>query len=290
MTGYGRGTVTSAGMNIEVELSSVNRKQFDLRLNLPRGLMSLESRLRDYVHDFISRGNITGIVRVGISENMQKRSVVINRSIASAYLDTIRKAARDLGIENDITAKSLIRLPEVIQYKDVLDDTDKVWTIMKKALKEAVSELVKMRETEGAALEKDLVSRLEKMECRLSRIRKYAPRVPVKHRELLKNKLKSAGVDSSENNMKALMREVVIFAERSDISEEIIRLDSHFKHTEKLMKSRKPVGRALDFICQEMFREINTIGSKANDREIAGQVIRFKTELESIREQVQNVE
>ena len=172
---------------------------------------------------------------------------------------------------------------------DLTEDPTRVWCLLRRALKQAVSELVRTREQEGRALAKDIRRRLRNMRRIHSAIARCAPRVAARFAETLRKRVSKAGIDvASDDPM--LLREVVFFAERSDISEELVRLESHFEQVETRIGSKEPVGRALDFLCQEMFREINTIGSKAADAEISRSVVDFKSELECAREQVQNVE
>ena len=289
MTGYGNGEASSAGVKIDIELSSVNRKQFDMRVNLPRQMVGMDSRVRELVNGSVSRGYVTGVVRVDYAGNGKGNAVSVNMELAEAYVKTLRQAARKLGLKDDLSAKSLSQFPDIIRHEDVLEDSAKIWRLMKKALTAALNHLVEMRKTEGKALEKDLVKRLKLMNDKLVRIKKVAPGVVDKRIKLLRTRIKNADIDLS-GSKEMIAREMVLYADRCDISEEIVRLDSHFAHMAKIMKSEKPVGRALDFLCQEMLREINTIGSKANDKAISENVIKLKTELECVREQVQNVE
>ena len=289
MTGYGRGSAALAGVEVDVELSSVNRKQFDMRLNLPRGLMALEARIREGVQKRVSRGMVTGNVRISLKEKARAEAVTVNRKLAKAYVKELRSAADDLGLPDDLSLRALLSLPDVLQFHNVAEDTEKVWRPLERAVKQAVTELVRMRHQEGRALAKDIAGRLDKLVRLVAGIRERAPKVRKRHEQQLRKRLErvDAGVGRDDPS---LLRELCLFAERSDISEEIVRLESHFAQVEKAQGSREPCGRSLDFLCQEMFREINTIGSKASDTMISRSVIQFKSELECIREQVQNVE
>lgn len=289
MTGFGVGEASGAGLKIEVEMSAVNRKQFDVRVGLPRAHVVLEPRVRELIQKGIARGNVTVTVRVSVADGSQLKGISVDRSLSRALLRQLRQTAKELGLADDLTASSLLRLPEVIQCKELSEDSEKVWLLLKKALRQALGELNAMREAEGATLASDLQARLAKLRRRLKALQKLAPLVPARCRVNLHKRLKTAGLGVGQLD-EVVAREIALFADRSDISEEIVRLDSHFQQAEQLMGSRKPVGRALDFVCQEMFREINTIGSKGNDARISRQVIHFKTELESVREQVQNIE
>ncbi len=287
MTGFGRAMSSAGGAKIEVEISSVNRKQKDIRVSLPRDLAAMESRVKSRIEKSVSRGSVTAVINVGHSRHGGK-SFVIDSEEASALIRQIRKTAGVLKMKDDLGAAALLALP-VIREKELVDDREKIWSVLEKLLDNAVRDLVKDRKREGVVLEKDITGRWDKIEKILARIKKQAPRVAGKYRERLKKRLSEAGFESGENNV-SLMREIAMFADRADISEEITRLDSHFAHGLKLINGRKACGRALDFLCQEMFREINTIGSKANDGVISRLVVLFKTDLECVREQVQNVE
>lgn len=288
MTGFGRGSASAGGIKVDVELSSVNRKQFEVRLSLPRQVSALESRVNTIVHDRIARGAVTGAVKVSAA-SAAKGGLRVDSGAAEACLQALRKAGLKLGLKDDLTLHTLLQLPEVVQFHDVAEDTERVWTLLSRALDEALSGLLAMRSTEGKALEADIRKRFAGLGRHLGVIRRLAPAAQKKYGQALRARLHKSSIPLSASDPQ-LLREIAIWADRSDISEEIVRLDSHLKHVEGMLRENKPVGRALDFLCQEMFREINTIGSKANEAGISRQVVHFKTELESIREQVQNVE
>lgn len=289
MTGYGRGEACSGGMKAEAELSSVNRRQFDLRLNLPDNMYFMEHRLRDLVHSTIKRGYVAGSVKLSYVKGSAPGKVDVNAELAEAYVKTMRRAARKLDLHDDLSAGMLARIQGVVVCRDERDDSEKVWRLVKKAVKTALGNLSEMRGTEGDALRTDINRRIERLRAFLEKVKKLSPGITSRYRTSLKKRLGNAGIDPRDCP-DSVAREIALFAERCDISEETVRLDSHFNHAEKLMNSGKPAGRALDFVCQEMFREINTIGSKANSAAVSGIVIDFKTELECVREQVQNVE
>jgi uncharacterized protein (TIGR00255 family) len=289
MTGFGRGEASAAGLKVEVELSSVNRKQFDLRVNLPRALSALESRVHARVHKTVARGNLSANIRVGRKDSQAGGAVQVDGDTARAYLRELRALAHTLKIKDDLTLSMLVGQPGVIRYEPVPDDTEKIWNLMDKALRTALKNLQFMRRTEGTALQEDITQRLNTLQRSLGVIQKAAPGVSKKRAKVLKGRLQELGVAWLKDDP-GLQRDLAMFADRVDISEELTRLDSHFKQARSLLGRSAPVGRALDFVCQEMLREINTIGSKASDAGIAKQVIRFKAELECVREQVQNVE
>ncbi len=289
MTGYGRGAATASGISIEVELSSVNRKQFDVRVSLPRTLSVLESRVTKLLRGSISRGMVIGTVGVRVSGERRSRAIGVDDHVVAAYVRAFRAVGKTLKLDDDLTLSTVARLPDVIVADDATADAEKVWRVMRRALIDALEGLQEMRVREGAALQKDLAKRLRALRRGVARIRRIAPTVPQRHRDALLARLDKAQLGVDPENER-LLREISLFAERSDISEEITRLASHFEQMDELMAAEKPCGRALDFLCQEFLREINTIGSKANDARLSRLVVEFKSQLECVREQVQNVE
>jgi len=289
MTGFGRGEASAGGITIETELSSVNRKRFDARISLPRPLMMLESQAYELLREKMSRGMINGSVKMDVSGTARRKCLVINRDTAKACISGLRKTAAELRLDDNLSARELVYLPDVVRHESLPVDAQCVWPLLKTALRKALEELIENRKTEGKAIERDLVRRFTALRRMLEQIRKKAPRVANHYRTALRKRISSMGIALPLTDA-GLMRELALFAERSDISEEIVRLQSHFAQASKFVRSKTSSGRGLDFLCQEMFREINTIGSKANDASITRHVIAFKTDLESIREQVQNVE
>jgi uncharacterized protein (TIGR00255 family) len=277
------------GVKVEVELSSVNRKQMDISVSLPRSLAALEPLVYEEIHKSLSRGRVTGEVVIRLSTHARQKAVCVDEALAETYLAELRKAAKHLKLKDDFGGSLLLNLPDVLRYEQPIDAAEKAWPIVGKALKAALKALIQMRAREGAALQKDIEQRFGKIGAALERIRKQAPSVAESYREKLQARLKAAGftVESSDERM---LRELALFADRSDITEEVTRFDSHIKQARHLMQAAEPVGRSLDFLAQEMFREVNTMGSKANDSGILKDVVALKAELERIREQVQNIE
>ena len=289
MTGYGRGEASRDGIKITTEITSVNRKQSEITVYLPRELEPLEAQARAELNKRIARGRVT--VKVGLhAAEALPGQVEVNVAVAKAYVDELRKMARDLKIADNISLEALVRLPGVLGAGDEVTDAEKFWPILEQALAGAMEALVKMRAKEGAHLAKDLQGRIKAMRKGVATIKAAAPEMVKRYREQLQQRIANAGLPLPPEEDERLLKEVVYFADRSDISEELARLQSHFKQFEDCAKSDEPVGRTLDFLAQEMNREINTIGSKAQDSEIAREVVQFKAELEKFREQVQNVE
>ena len=290
MTGYGCGECVSKGAKIFVELSSVNRRQVEVALSLPSEIEALEPELRKILLASVSRGRVSGRVILERPAGKANRDIIINEAQATVYKTALRKLADEIKINDDISLESLLRLPGVLETVDKRISSSSLLPALKKAFKQALSQLQLMRYKEGEYLRKDLTKRLAGLKALSKKISKQAPKVIVMHRKRLIERLAKADIQEQDINDERFLREVVYFTDRSDITEELTRLDSHFMQMQGCLRENEPVGRKLDFLAQEMFREINTIGSKANDSEIAKEVVAIKTELEKIREQVQNVE
>jgi len=288
MTGYGRGECSERGFKITVEVSSVNRKQSEIAVNLPRDLEVLEAQIRDEINRVVSRGRLT--VRVSAHAAESASTSHINTTLARTYLRQLRALAKELKLTDEVTLDLLARAPGVLQPTAAIDEADQLWPATAKALKEALRVLIKMREREGAFLAKDLKARIATMRKGVARIAERAPGVAERYREQLLKRIKAAGVEAPSLEDERLIKEVVYFADRSDVTEELTRLESHFRQFDDCVKSTEPMGRTLDFLAQEMNREINTLGSKGNDAAISRDVVLLKAELEKFREQVQNVE
>jgi uncharacterized protein (TIGR00255 family) len=290
MTGYGCGECAQDGLKITVELSSVNRKQSDVIINLPRELEVLEAQMRDEINRKITRGRLTVRVTVHTANSQFRGSVNLNVGLARAYVRELKQLAKELSLSNTITLDHLLRAPGVLQADQDVADAEDFWPAVKKALDLALEMLLKMRVREGEHLSRDLSNRVAVMRKSAARIQKQAPKVAERYRQQLMERVKNAGVELNGTDDERLLKEVVYFADRSDISEELTRLQSHFQQFDDCVKSKDAVGRTLDFLAQEMNREINTIGSKANDSLISREIVVLKAELEKFREQAQNVE
>lgn len=288
MTGYGRGEFSRDGIKIVVELRSVNRRQAELNLKLPNELECLESRVRDGVNAAFARGRcdlIASMERPGAP--VQAR---VNRAAARAYAAEFEALAREMGSTEKPSLELLARCPGVIESVATESDPDALWPVVEPALKGALAAFNQTRDQEGRHLADDLALRVTNLRAAHVRIRTQAPEVSRRFREQLLQRIRTAGLDTIRDDDERLVKEVVLFADRSDISEELARLESHFAQFDLCLKSTEAVGRKLDFLAQEMNREINTIGSKANDALISADVVLLKTELERFREQAQNVE
>jgi len=290
MTGYGRGECAQDGFKVTVELSSVNRKQTEISVYLPRELEALESRIRDEINRRVARGRLTVKVSMHAADGSSTGRVRLNVPLAKAYARELNRLAKELKLAGAVTIEALLRAPGVLQTDEGLTDAEAFWPAVEKSLNKGLDALVKMREREGTHLTRDLQKRIAVVEKSVERVQKQAPEVVKRFQEQLRERIRNAGLEMPGVDDERLLKEVVYFADRSDISEELTRLQSHFQQFDDCVKSREPVGRTLDFLAQEMNREVNTIGSKANDAVISREVVTLKAELEKFREQVQNVE
>jgi len=289
MTGFGRGEAAAGGVQVTVELSSVNRKQLDLRLNIPRPLAALESRVQKMIGASVSRGGVTATVTVVWTDAAKRGAVTLDMERAAGYIEALRAAGKALNLGGDIGIETLLRLPDVIVCNDVTQDGERVWPALQKALRVALDQLQEMRRAEGLALAADIRKRFGQLGKRAGQVAKLAPAVVKNHRKALGERIAAMKLEEGPAP-EQIAREVAMFADRCDISEELVRLNSHFDQVGTLMERSDPAGRAFDFLCQEILREINTIGSKANDARLTAHVIEMKAGLECIREQVQNIE
>jgi uncharacterized protein (TIGR00255 family) len=290
MTGHGRGECSQDGFKVTVELSSVNRKQAEIAVTLPRELELLEGQMREVIHRAISRGRVTARVSIHTARGRDSARMHLNPTLARAYAKELSALARQLKLKDDVTLDHLVRAPGVFQTDEDLAGEEDFWPAVEAALNKALAALLKMRAREGAHLAKDLTHRIGVMRAAVAGIRQNAPLVAERYRAALHERIKAAGLDGIAPDDERLMKEVVFFADRSDISEELTRLQSHFQQFDDLTQSKEPVGRTLDFLAQEINREVNTIGSKANDALISRDVVTLKAELEKFREQAMNVE
>ncbi len=290
MTGYGRGESARDGFKITVELSAVNRRQSEISVNLPRELELLEAPVRDAINAQIARGRVTARITLHAANGKFAVRAHLNLPLAKAYTAELGRLAKQLKLAGEVTLDQILRAPGVFQSDEELARAENIWPAVQSALKQALAALVKMREREGAHLAQDLAARIRVMRQSADKIQKQAPVTAENYRQQLVERIRSAGLENIPPDDERLLKEVVLFADRSDISEELTRLQSHFQQFEDCRKAKEPVGRTLDFLAQEMNREINTIGSKANDAVISRAVVTLKAELERFREQVQNVE
>jgi len=288
MTGFGRGQTAAAGWSVTVEISAVNRKQLDVAVNLPNGLAEREPEVKRQVGEAVSRGRVQVRVEVA-SESGGENTLHFDETLARQYVEAARVISTSTGVETRLAAADLFRAPGVFRIEENLPPVDEVCASMHDAIEAALRQLVAMQEREGDHLRSDLADRLGRIENEVASVAERAPRVVENYRKNLSMRLADSGLDLDLDDER-VQREIGLYADRSDISEEVTRIESHVGQFRRYLDAVEPCGRPLDFLCQELNREINTIGSKANDSVIAQRVVEAKTELEKIREQVQNVQ
>ncbi len=288
MTGYGRGEVDHNGAKFSVEVNSVNRKQSDIVVNLPRDLAELEPRIRQTINEKISRGRTNVVVALHNGES-GPRTLALDTALARSYHEAMRALQKELSAPGEITIGTILQAPGVMRLPEENINASKVWPAVERALDSALGELIKMREREGKHLAKDLIHRLKTIRKELKEVRALHPGVVTKYRDAMLDRINKAGLNVALDDER-LLKEISFFADRSDISEEVTRLESHLAQFAHHLRKNEPVGRTLEFITQEISRELNTLGAKSNDAAISQRVVTCKAELEKIREQIQNLE
>jgi uncharacterized protein (TIGR00255 family) len=288
MTGFGRGAASTETWQATVEITSVNRKQAEVVIQAPRELSELDSVIRKTVLAVLSRGRIQVSITL---ERAQATSAgfSIDPALALAFSTAFAELGEIVGRELTPTAADFLRQPGIVTVGSGSIDPESAWLAIEPALLHALAQLAAMRAREGADLKADFIARLSILVAHAQKIADDAPARPLRQRELLTKRLRDSGLELDPADER-VAKEIALFADRCDISEEITRLDSHFAKFLEYLHAADAPGRALDFLCQELFREFNTIGSKANDATIAQVIVEAKTELEKIREQVQNIE
>ncbi|MBR0411010.1 MAG: YicC family protein [Eubacterium sp.] len=288
MTGFGRGEYVSDEYKVTVEVKAVNHRYCDLSIKLPRKLNSLERKLRSYIKKAVSRGKLDVYVSF---EELSERTVVVSLSeaVSRQYYDACMRLSDMLDIPDDLTAMRLARMPEVLTLTEEDRDLIELEPHLMAALKQALGQFADSRISEGRHLEEDIAGKLSEMEANILTIEKRYPLMLADYRKKLLDKVTELLGESSIDENR-IATEVVIYADKICVDEETVRLRSHIKHMKDELEAGGTIGRKLDFIAQEMNREANTILSKANDMEISNCAIDLKTEIEKIREQVQNIE
>ena len=288
MTGYGKSEQTIDSLNVTVEIKSVNHRYFEFSARVPREYGFLEEKLKKYCNSLITRGKVECYVSV---EDLEEREmeVNVNETLAAGYVKALKELSERFGLKDDISAVTLSRYPDVITLHKASEDEERIWNAVKTVAETAVSKFIEMRETEGSKLRGDILSRADYIiEC-VEFIEGCSPETVREYNEKLKQRMKEllgyAAVDEQR-----LLNEAAIYADKIAVDEETVRLRSHISQLREFMNSSEAIGRKLDFLVQEINREANTIGSKAQDVDIAKKVIAIKAEVEKIREQVQNIE
>lgn len=289
MTGFGKGDSRIEDKHFQVELKSVNHRYMDINIKLPKVFTYLEENIRNLIKSYLQRGRIEVYI---IYENIDSSDVNISvdMSLAREYLSSLLKIEKDLLVKNDITTSLIVNFPNVIRIEKAEENEEEIWQCLQEALDDALTKLVIMRKKEGDKLKADMLKRLNKINNFLVQIENRSPIIVQEYRQKLTDRIKEIVDEQFDLDDGRIAVEVALFADKSNITEEIVRLNSHIEQFIKILDEDDAVGRKLDFLLQEMNREINTIGSKANDLATANLVINIKSELEKMREQVQNIE
>ncbi|MBO5082720.1 MAG: YicC family protein [Lachnospiraceae bacterium] len=287
MTGFGRAEIADGNRKCTVEIKSVNHRYLDLNIKMPKKLNFFEAAIRNVLKEYIQRGKVDVFITY---EDLTEQNVSIkyNKEVASEYLKYLRQMSEEFGLDDDIRVSTLSRYPEVFSMEDVDIDEEELWNMLEKAIRKAAEGFVETRIKEGENLRDDMISKLDGMLKHVDFIAERSPAIVQEYKQRLEEKVKEL-LDSNVDEAR-ILTEVTIFADKSCVDEELVRLRSHIETTKDTLMQGGSVGRKLDFIAQEMNREANTTLSKSNDLEISNVAIELKTEIEKIREQIQNIE
>lgn len=288
MTGYGKGVSKREGKTITVELKTVNHRFLDCNFKLPRTFLFVEDRVRKAISSAISRGHVDMFLTYEQTA-VDEGAYTVDSELAINYLAAAQKLSLATGLANDLTLSSLLKVPDIVTKEQAVEDEDLLAEMTLEALKQALDNLKIMREREGLALKADISRKLDNIASSLAIIKEFAPLVVEDYREGLNARIAEV-VAPTQVDMQRLATEVALYADHCAIDEEITRLGTHISNMRALLDVDEPVGRKMDFLVQEFNRETNTIGSKANDMRITGQVLAIKNEIEKMREQAANIE
>ena len=288
MTGFGRCEIAEAERKITVEMKAVNHRYLDVNIKMPKKLNFFEAAIRGLLKQYVQRGKVDIFITY---EDFTENNVCIkyNKDIASEYMKYLTQMAEEFELDNDIRVSSLSRYPEVFTMEEQTMDEEELWKLLEKALTGAIKGFVETRVVEGEHLKNDLIEKLDGMLTHVDYIASRSPEIIAEYKKKLEEKVKELLEDVKVDESRLLM-EVTIFADKVCVDEEIVRLRSHIETTKQTLTDGGSIGRKLDFIAQEMNREANTILSKANDLAISNRAIELKTEIEKVREQIQNIE
>lgn len=288
MTGYGRAKLQKESREYIVEMKSVNHKYLDMNIKLPRNLFCMEDRVRKSISNKISRGKIDVFITY-INNGIEGKNILINKDIARLYIKELEELANENNIASGLRATEISKLPEVLNIAIDEDDEDKIWSDLNECLEEALSNFVNMRETEGERIKLDLEERLNEINENVAKIIQNSTGLIEEYVVKLRNRIKEM-LDTDIVDETRLAQEIVIYSDKISIEEEITRIKSHIEQFRTLLDEKDPIGKKADFIIQEMNRETNTMGSKSGSIDIINLVIKIKTQIEDIREQIQNIE
>ncbi len=288
MTGFGRSEIVKGNRKISVEIKSVNHRYLEAGIKMPKKLNVFESRMRDLLKKYATRGKIDIFINYEDDSESQV-NLKFNQNIADEYMAIFNNMSEKYNLKNDMTVGGLARFPEVITMDEVQEDEEELWHFIEEAMKAALEQFVNTRILEGENLKKDLLGKLGHMEELVAFVEKRSPEIMKEYRSKLESKVKELLGDTTIDESR-IATEVIIYADKICVDEETVRLRSHIEHARKCLNEDGGIGRKMDFIAQEMNREANTTLSKANDIEISNAAIDLKTEIEKVREQIQNIE
>lgn len=288
MTGFGRSEIVKGNRKISVEIKSVNHRYLEAGIKMPKKLNVFESRMRDLLKKYATRGKIDIFINYEDDSESQV-NLKFNQNIADEYMAIFNNMSEKYNLKNDMTVGGLARFPEVITMDEVQEDEEELWHFTEEAMKAALEQFVNTRILEGENLKKDLLGKLDHMEELVAFVEKRSPEIMKEYRSKLESKVKELLGDTTIDESR-IATEVIIYADKICVDEETVRLRSHIEHARKCLNEEGGIGRKMDFIAQEMNREANTTLSKANDIEISNAAIDLKTEIEKVREQIQNIE
>ena len=288
MTGFGRAQKEIDGYVITVELKSVNHRYFEFSSRVPRQYGFLDEKLKSYINGKVSRGKIECYVTIE-ALNTDTADVVVNHTLATAYVNALKEIAETYELKDDFGASTISRFPEVLVVRKSDEDEEKLWGYVQEVCSEAIDKFVAMREVEGSKMKDDIYSRGQFILDCVSYIEERSPQTVMEYNDKLVERVHELLGDVSLDESR-ILQEVAIYADKVAVAEETVRLRSHIEQLNTFISSDEPVGRKMDFLVQEINRETNTIGSKANDVDIARKVVDIKAEVEKIREQIQNIE
>lgn len=288
MTGYGRAEHSTDEMDVAVELKSVNHRYLEFSARVPRNYAFLEERLKRYFQQRVSRGKLDVFVSIDASRQPGV-AVELNEPLAEAYAAALRRLAVCAGLPEESLLSRIAQYPDLMNVRKETPDEEAVWSLVEPAAEEALAAFMRMREAEGQRMKQDVLERLEAILRQVAFVESRSPETVKNYRERIEQKVRELLGDAQVDEQR-LLTETALFADKVAVAEETVRLRSHMDQVRALLESGEPVGRKLDFIVQEMNREANTIGSKAQDMEVTRAVVEIKSEIEKIREQIQNIE
>ena len=289
MTGFGKGEFTDGKRNVICEIRSVNHRYSDIFIKMPRRYSFAEEKIKSIIKETVKRGKVeVSVVVESITE--EDITIKLNPLVARQYIDNLRMLKDEFGLEGEISLETIANLPDVMKNAPDIDDEEEVTSSIEEAVRTAVANLDQMRVIEGQKLAEDLTMRRELIRKYVSEIEERAPEIVKEYKQKLYDRISELVEGMVEVPDERILLEAAVFADKTNITEELVRLDSHISQLHQILGAAKSNGKKLDFLVQEMNREANTIGSKANDNDITGAVIEIKSEVEKIREQVQNIE